>query len=142
MNTDKQFTPEENLKAVQTLMKFDGDIPLCTDTHTSIGARTFNQCDSIITEFNAINATMFYVSVDPPHANIEAYVICDGRGQVSYYDFTNDVVVVNDKISFASRQQLDKIEYVINEYKIEGGPQTVKPGVIEAYMAALIDLTQ
>lgn len=122
--------PEKNLKAVDLALRSDGDIP--------IGGKSRNQMDKLGEEDGS---NVFYVTLDPPHGTVEAYVVVDKQGKFSYYDFTDEVVVVNGKFhqgggDTPSKEWQEKLEDVISEYKFESGE--VAPGGIKAYLAHLM----
>ena len=127
--TAMKQSPEKNLKAVDLILRADGDIP--------IGKQSRTQCDKLGEEDGS---QIFYVAVDEPHGNVEAYVVVDKRGNFSYYDFTDEVVVVDGKFAQGggdrpSNDWRDELEDVIGEYKFESGK--VAPGGIKAYMDLL-----
>lgn len=120
-------SPEKNLKAVDLVLRADGDIP--------VDAKSRNQADNMGTQDGS---QMFYVSLNPPHGDVEAYVVVDKNGKISYYDFTDEVVVINGR--FASRDPVssafrDEMEELSDEYRLEGGK--VEPGGIKAFMDLL-----
>jgi hypothetical protein len=140
MKTFKQFLAEEpkitsdaNLKAVLDVMKFDGDIPLKNDG-SQAGKTSMNLANKLKTEGNY---ELWYVSIDPPDADLEAYVVSDHKGNFSYYDFTNATVVINNKIidDKAPNDLTDAIEKVCKDFKIES--PNPSDGVIAAYLEAL-----
>lgn len=126
---------QKNLDAVMTVLKFDGDIPLHNDG-TEAGKKSRNQADKIATEGNT---ALYYVTFDPPHGDVEAYVLVDGRGKVSYYDHTHNTLVFENKIVYTSTPKRieDAIEDWVQEYRIESGKG--KDGCITAYLEILKD---
>lgn len=128
LNENDTITPEKNMEAISTILKFDGDIPL--------GKESRNQADKLLTEDGM---ALFYVSINPPHGDCEAFVVIDKAGKMSYFDNTQDVLVVDDKMIGVARYMNDDLEAVLEEYEIDGsGPgRPAKKGAIAAYLAAL-----
>lgn len=126
----------DNLKAIHTVLKFDGDIPLHNDKPKEGEEQSKNQADKIADEDGM---SMFYVTLDAPYGDCEAYVIVGKDGKVSYYDFTNSQAVLNDKPvmdSHGSKWE-EAVNDVVDEYRIEGGANHVKKGACAAFMAML-----
>lgn len=131
-----------SLKAVMRALKFDGDIPLHNDGSQAskqlAAGRIHNQADKMQ---ETKNGTLYYVSLTSREPDdkyeVEAYVVCDTKGKCSYYDFSNYVLVIDNKIVRKSPPGAveDKIEEVVQEYNLEGNHP--KPGALEAYLAAL-----
>jgi hypothetical protein len=134
--TKKNFTMDDNLEAIETVLKFDGEIPLHTDRQKAGVPKSRNQADEIIEEDGS---TLFYVSLDPPYGNCEAYVVVDKRGKVSYYNLTSGFqdVVVDGKLKGRATYLESDIDDWVNEYKIEGGRNHAKKGAIPAYLEIL-----
>ena len=125
--TDMKQSPEKNLKAVDLILRSGGDIP--------IGKESRNQLDKMGSQDGS---TMFFVSINPPHGDVEAYVVVDKSGKFSYYDFTDEVVVINGKLVHSdptTSEWRDEMEDLISEYKLESG--TVANGGIAAFMSHL-----
>lgn len=121
-----EISPENNVKAVDLILRADGDIP--------IDAKSRNQMDSMGEQGGK---KMFYVSINPPHADVEAYVVVDKSGNFSYYDFTDEVVVIDGELK-PDRVRSDwanEMEELVDEYKLESGK--VAEGGIEAFLALL-----
>jgi len=116
-----------NLEAVDLVLRADGDIPI---DHV-----TRNQCDHM-GEQNG--SQMFYIALNEPYGTVEAYVVVDRKGNFSYYDFTDEDVVINGEhfISDPVRDSWkDELEDLIMKYRLESGE--VAEGGIEAYMELL-----
>lgn len=127
---------EKNLKAIEQVLKFDGDIPLHTDRRKDGEEQSSNQADKLATEDGM---SMFYVSLNEPHGDCEAYVVVDKKGEVSYYDFTHHTAVLKGKFipdSHGSKWE-EAVNEVVDEYAIEGGPNHIKKGACEAFLNML-----
>jgi hypothetical protein len=114
-----EATAEKNLAAIMTVLKFDGDIPIRHDG-TAKGLITHNLADKMC---ETPLGSMFYISLDPPYGDCEAYVWCDNNGQVFYFDFNLDTTVLNNEIScrFRSEEFSTLLEIVIEDCKFESG---------------------
>lgn len=122
--TNMEQSSEKNLKAVDLILRADGDIPIGKDSR--------NQLDKMGSQDGS---TMFFVSINPPHGDIEAYVVVDKSGKFSYYDFTDEVAVINNKFVHSdptTSEWRDELEDLISEFKLESG--TVANGGIKAFM--------
>lgn len=126
---EDKITPQKNLDAVDLILRSDGDIP--------VGGKSQNQMDSMGEQDGK---KMFYVSINPPHADVEAYVVVDKSGNFSYYDFTQESVVINGELmgprgDRVTSEWQDQMEELINEYKLESGE--VAEGGIKAFLDLL-----
>jgi hypothetical protein len=136
INEETKISMDDNQNAIETVLKFDGDIPLHTDRKKADVPMSHNQADEIIEEDGS---TLFYVSIDPPHGDCEAYVVVDKRGQVSYYNLTSGYqdAVVNGKQRGRATYLESDIDDWVQEFKIEGGRNHAKKGAISAYLDIL-----
>lgn len=120
-----------NLEAICTALKFDGDFIL--------GPVTGNQCDKMGVDYAGND--MWYVSLNEPAGDCEAYVIADAHGNVSYYDHTHEVIVINNQLNpdRVRSSWKDRLDDLVDLHRLESGQ--VKPEAITAYLALLVDGT-
>lgn len=84
------------------------------------------QCDHM---GSTSNTSLFYISsYNDKYGDVDAYVICDDKGVVSYYDMSNKVVCYKGKVredwlpcTCIPSEFLDELEQIINDYYFESG---------------------
>lgn len=136
---------ERNFDAINTVMRFDGDIPLRADG-TAAGKQCWNQADFIAEEDGR---RLFYVSLDEHVAegatpcpllkdvSVEAYVVVGKDGNISYTESHGEArgeIYVDGK--FTARAGSDFEELVngwVDTYRVEGGAKHIKPGAVRHY---------
>lgn len=103
----------KNLNAINTVLKFDGDIIL--------GPNGGNQCDKMGSD--ALGNEMWFISLNEPAGDCEAYVVTDKAGKVSYYDYTHDTVVIKDIIMGAHvySEWKHKLDALVSQHQLESG---------------------
>lgn len=119
----------KNLNAINTVLKFDGDIILGPDGG--------NQCDKMGTD--ALGNEMWYISLNEPAGDCEAYVVTDKSGKVSYYDHTHDCIVIADEIISTTihSEWKHKLDALVDLHRLESGH--IEPAAIAAYNALLAE---
>lgn len=114
---------QRNFLTVNTMLKYDGDIPMYY--HEGLVAKGV-QIDKLASNDNA---DLFYIaSYEEQYGDVEAYVVCDNRGNVSYHDVKHEVIcymneVREDWIPCTQMPSLiaDEFENLFNKYYFEGG---------------------
>lgn len=128
--SDAKITSESNLKAVLSLAHGSSLIKCNSETR--------NQWDFIVKENGR---ELYYCSLNEPDGDLEAFVVADKNGSICYYDSTNSVIVIDNRISRdkAYSSQKDAIEEAIDEYRIDGASSNRPPeqGAIFGYLTAL-----
>lgn len=120
---------EKNLATVKKVAKFDHDIPL-HDDGTDEGKKSQNQADKIMTSGSS---SLYYIAIDPPHADVEAFVIIDGKGNCSYLDDRAHCIVLNNEVVDSSTSDFDEaVSQWVEDFTIGHGAGGAKPGAIEA----------
>ena len=134
MDSKQEVTAEQNLQAILTVLKFDGDIPLHKDG-SEAGKTSMNLATKLYSDGRGND--IFYVSIDKPHANCEAYVFCDNKGNCSYFDFSLRTVVINNEIVHERAPSWieDAVEKVAQDYRFEHSQ--ANEGADKAFLAAL-----
>lgn len=108
-------------------MRADGDIPL--------GMPSKNQCDLLI---KGEKSSMFYVALWEPYGDLEAYVVVDGSGRLTYYDFSHKTLVIEDIECFElNEEEGDRIRDLCDIYELEHKKDLIKESAIKAYMSLL-----
>lgn len=119
------FKDEENLEAVHAAL--DRHLPL-HDDGTAEGKATQNQCDKIVSKGNSAT-TLWYVSLNQPYGDIEAYVLVTPDG-CSYVDYTKHVLVRDDKVIDKLRtDEMSLVDDWVDKYTIESGrgaPESIR----------------
>lgn len=100
-----------NFDTVNTVLKYDGDIPL-----------NKVQCDHLASDGSA---DLYYIaSYDDQYGDVDAFVVCDNDGNVSYYDSGNhELVYMNEQkdpiwngVGHMPSMIVDSLEGIINNY--------------------------
>jgi hypothetical protein len=118
-----------NLTALMIAMRFDGDIP--------IGGTSKNLLYKMATEdglelwFASFSSE---AGANYPACDIEAYVVADDKGNLTYYDMTTDAVVVNNILNpnFYGTRHYEELDAMGVQYDLEC--HNPKPGAIKAML--------
>ena len=133
LESSDNFTSEDNLKAVMYVLSGNKSIPIQHDPHENDSLFKF------ICEQNGNK--LYYLSLEEPYGDLEAFVVEGKDGKCSYYDSTNNTVVLNGKVKFDKTPSYisEAIEEAIDEYAIDGSSPNRPPkkDAIFYYLSAL-----
>ena len=131
------------LQIIQVMMRFDGDIPLFIDRDKPESCDCMNQCDFLIKEYHPMFGyqKLYYVCTGEKCGNVEALVILDDKGRVTYFDQTHEHIVFHNEIYEGfPLSRIDMFNDIIDNFEIEGGPDHIKEGVINCIYQFLKDI--